>query len=147
MAEIICRYPLRERGGLADGSVRWLDVSELDVFNRHLALCSQRPLDAATWNCAYAEGTVYCGRFAGDTMVARVCMEKYAEDRWEVADVRTVRKYRGRGCATAVCDDVLRCILAQNRIPTMRTEADNAAMRRVIVKLRFVPMDGAQCEG
>ncbi len=147
MAEIIYHYPLRERGGLADENVRWLDASELDVFNRHLALCLQRPLDAATWRRAYAEGTVYCGRFAGDTMVARACVEKYSEDRWEVADVRTVREYRGRGCATAVCDYVLRYILAQNRVPTMRTEEDNAAMRRVIAKLRFVPMDGAHNEG
>ena len=70
-------------------------------------------------------------------MVARACVEKLTDRYWEISDVRVARAYRNRGCATAICafltDEILQC----GKIPTIRTETDNAAMRKVILKLHF----------
>ena len=70
-------------------------------------------------------------------MVARACVEKYSLNAWEVADVRTAAPYRARGYASAVCAFVLDYILAHGRTATIRTEADNVKMQRVIEKLGF----------
>ena len=118
-------------------AVRWLSVDDYDVFRDHLRLCGQRALDEAEWKKAYADGTVYCGLFVEGEMVARACVEKYSLNAWEIADVRTAKPYRGHGYACQVCSFVLNYILAHGKTGTMRTEEDNANMRRVIEKLGF----------
>lgn len=120
-----------------DQTVRWLSVDEYDVFRDHLKLCGQRILDEAEWKKAYAGGTVYCGLFVDDRMVARACVEKYSLNAWEVADVRTAKQYRGNGYACQVCAFVLNSILAHGKTGTIRTEEDNAEMKKVIEKLGF----------
>ena len=121
-------------------AVRWLDSLEYEVFVRHLALCGQKPLAREDWDELEGEGTSYCGLFEDGEMVARAAVERYSEEYWEVADVRTAKAYRNRGYAEAVCRYVMRLILECGRTPTIRTEDDNAAMRRVIAKLGFEPM-------
>lgn len=118
-------------------AVRWLSVGDYAAFCAHLALCGQRPLDEPSWKEMYEEGTIYCGLFVGGDMVARACVEKYSLNAWEVADVRTAAPYRARGYASAVCAFVLDYILAHGRTATIRTEADNVKMQRVIEKLGF----------
>ena len=118
-------------------AVRWLTVGDYAVFCDHLALCGQRPLDESVWKASYEEGTAYCGLFVNGEMVERACVEKYSLNAWEVADVRTAGPHRGRGYAFAVCAFVLESILAHGKTATIRTEADNVKMQRVIEKLGF----------
>ena len=115
----------------------WLTVGDYAVFCDHLALCGQRALDESVWKASYEEGTAYCGLFVNGEMVARACVEKYTLNAWEVADVRTAGPHRGKGYAFAVCAFVLESILAHGKTATIRTEADNVKMQRVIEKLGF----------
>ena len=118
-------------------NVRWLNVDELPVYNRHLVLCGQKTLSAERWNTIVNEGTIYCGLFADGEMVARAAVEKYSEDKWEVSDVRTAREYRNHGCARQVCLFVMNYIFRHGRTATIRTEIDNTPMLSVIRSLGF----------
>ena len=118
-------------------AVRWLSVEECAVFCTHLALCGQRALDESTWKEMYAEGTAYCGLFVNGEMAARAGVEKYSLNAWEVADVRTAAPHRAQGYAFQVCAFVLDYILAHGKTATIRTEADNVKMQRVIERLGF----------
>ena len=51
--------------------------------------------------------------------------------------MRTAGPHRGKGYAFAVSAFVLESILAQGKTATIRTEADNVKMQRVIEKLGF----------
>lgn len=142
MAEILYIYE-GDKALSSDREPRWLGVDELDTFNEHLALCGQKPLGQNIWDRAYAEGTMYCLIFENGQPVARACVEKYSEDKWEVSDVRVAKEYRNRGLAYDACVFVLDYILENGRHPTIRTEEDNIAMRRVIAGMGFRPMDQA----
>ena len=139
MSETVYRY----RGPMPEapsGSIRWLKPAEYEVFARHLELCGQKPLPKDIWDELEGEGTAYCGLFEDGEMVARAAVDRYSEDLWEVSDVRTAKPWRNRGYAEAVCRFVMRLILESGRTPTIRTEDDNAPMRRVIEKLNFETM-------
>ncbi len=118
-------------------NIRWLTVGDYAIFREHLELCGQRVLDEAKWKSAYSDGTIYCGLFVEDKMVSRACVEKYSINAWEVGDVRTAGPYRGNGYARQVCSFALNYIIAQGRTATIRTEADNGSMKKVIEKLGF----------
>ena len=139
MAEIIYQSPTQSAAAPKAEAIRWLTAEDLDVFNSHLRDCGQNPISDTVWTMIQEEGTIYCGLFIGNEMVARACVEKYSESKWEVADVRTVKLHRSRGYASEVCSFVLQYILANNRIATIRTEASNLAMQKVIAKLGFIP--------
>lgn len=139
MAELLYIYPFSETNSSAGDSIRWLEAEDIDIFNQHLAACGQKPIAEKLWKEIYSEGTMYCGKFIGNLMVARACVEKYSDEYWEVADVRTAREYRNCGCAAEVCTFVLNYILSQNKNATIRTEEDNVPMQRVITHLGFVP--------
>jgi len=81
--------------------------------------------------------TVYCGIFIGSKMVARACVEKYSEDFWEIADVRTAKGFRNHGYAYQLCLFILAYVLSQNKTATIRTEENNDTMQKVICKLGF----------
>lgn len=117
--------------------VRWLKAAELPVYNRHLTLCGQKALSAERWNMIFSEGTLYCGLFVNGEMVARAAVEKYSEDKWEVADVRTAPEYRNLGYARQVCLFVMNHIFRHGRTATIRTEEFNASMLSVIRFLKF----------
>lgn len=137
MAEIIYQYPLKTTIHLENSSIHWLDADDFDVFNRHLADCGQRSVNSALWSQIQESGTIYCGLFIGSNMVARACVEKYSDTKWEVADVRTVKAFRNRGFAFQTCNFILQYILAHEKTATIRTEEDNWAMQHVIAKLGF----------
>ena len=137
MPEIIYHFPGKE-AKKPRSNIRWLSVNDLNIFNEHLSLCGQGSLDQSTWDEIYNEGTQYCVLFVDSAPVARACVEKYSADAWEVADVRVARPFRNRGLAFDVCSGVLQYILDHGKIATIRTEEDNAPMRRVILKLGFV---------
>ena len=137
MAEIIYQYPLKSTNCFENDSIQWLNVDDLDVFNKHLSECGQRSVSGAVWKQIQESGTRYCGLFVGSNMIARACVEKYSDTKWEVADVRTVKAYRNRGFAFQVCNFVLQYILAHEKTATIRTEEDNFAMQSVIAKLGF----------
>ena len=120
-----------------DQSVRWLSVDDYDLFREHLNLCEQRILGKTEWESIYSNGTIYCGFFLEGKMVSRACVEKYSLNAWEVADVRTVKQYRGKGYAGQVCSFVLKYILEQGKTATIRTEEDNSIMKSVIEKMGF----------
>ena len=140
MTEIVYRYPATTASTADLSDIRWLKQDDLSIFEEHLALCGQQFDTETLWDEIWADGTEYCVLYADGKPVARACIEKYSADKWEVSDVRTAREYRGRGFAYRICAAVRNAILAQGKIPTIRTEADNLAMRRVIEKLGFAVM-------
>ena len=140
MAEIVYQYPSLITPPSQNHQIRWLNADDFDVFNKHLDACGQRPISTAIWNNIQEEGTVYCGLFIDNKMVARACVEKYSDTKWEVADVRTVNSYRNHGFAFETCNFILQYILAHGKIATIRTEEDNWAMQNVISKLGFSPI-------
>ena len=144
MAEIVYRYPGLTASTADAADIRWLKPEDLSVFEEHLALCGQKFDTETLWAAIWADGTEYCVLYADGKPVARACIEKYAADKWEVSDVRTAREYRGRGYAYRICAVVRNAILAQGKTPTIRTEQDNLAMRRVIEKLGFAEMDDTE---
>ena len=125
-------------------AVRWLSVADYECFSRHLALCGQKSLPLETWRDIRRQGTRYCGFFAEGEMIARAGMEILTPSIREVADVRTAAAWRGRGCARSVAAFVAAHILAQGFRATIRTEADNSAMLRVIARLGFSPLGPAE---
>ena len=137
MAEIIYQYPSQTASDSESNNIRWLTADDFDIFNKHLVACGQNPISVAIWNNIQEEGTIYCGLFIDNKMVARACVEKYSDTKWEVADVRTVNSYRNHGFAFETCNFILQYILAHGKIATIRTEDDNFAMQKVIAKLGF----------
>ena len=140
MSETIYKFGGHTSPSGSDG-VRWVNVDELELFNRHLSLCGQRQLSQAVWDDIYAAGTIYCLRFVEGIPVGRACVEKYSDEFWEVSDVRTAKDYRNRGYATETCAFVMNYILHCGKTPTIRTEDDNYSMKRIIEKLGFFPIE------
>ena len=138
-SEILFRYVFDGTPRTPDWMIRWLNPDDRSVFNAHLLLSLQKPLSGKRWNSILNAGIFYCGLFSEDRMVARACIEKLTDRYWEISDVRVVPVCRNRGYATAICSFVINEILESGRIPTIRTERNNAAMRRVIQKLGFLP--------
>lgn len=136
-SEIVFRYASETSPVVQDCHVRRLGPEKRALFNRHLRLCKQQPMARKQWRKIIRSDIGYYGLFVDDTMVARACVEKLTDRYWEISDVRVAREYRNRGYATAICSFVTNEILESGRIPTIRTENDNAAMRKVIQKLHF----------
>lgn len=139
MAEIVYRFSGKQTGKISS-DIRWISVNDLNLFNKHLALCNQKNLEQRKWDAIYEEGTLYCLLFEKGMPVARACVEKYSKEAWEVADVRVVKSFRNRGFAYEVCMYVLQYILDNNKNATIRTEAGNCPMQRVIEKLGFTSL-------
>ena len=138
-SEILFRYISETLPSFSSTPIRWLEPDERRLFNAHLRLCDQNTLSIKKWNGIIKTGVRYCGLFVDNQMVARACIEKLTDQYWEISDMRVAQEYRNRGYATAICSFVANEILSNNRIPTIRTEKDNAAMRKVIKKLKFQP--------
>lgn len=117
--------------------IRWLTVQDYSIFAHHLELCGQKPISEETWGKIYREGTVYCGMFENENMIARACIEIISPEQWEIADVRVVKEFRGQGCAFQICRFVLSYILSNNKTPTIRTKDTNYPMQKVIANLGF----------
>lgn len=117
--------------------IRWLTVQDYSIFARHLELCGQTPICEETWKEIYSKGTIYCGVFENDIMIARACREIISSGQWEIADVRVVQDFRGKGYAFQICQFVLSYILLNNKTPTIRTEDTNYPMLKVIHNLGF----------
>ena len=138
MAEILYKYLSKElKKNKSSLDIKWLDKNELQTYNNHLQLCGQTTIDNTLWDKIYEEGTIYAGLFIDGNMVARACVEKYSDSCWEVGDVRVATSYRGCGYAHEICIFVLDYIILQKKIPTIRTEADNIIMQKVIGDLGF----------
>lgn len=137
MAEIVYEYPNPQCACPVASGIDWLGEEDYDVFAEHLRLCGQSAIDRGVWLRIHAKGTIYCVLRVEGRPVARACVEKYSPERWEVADVRVANAYRCRGYGEAVCLFVLKYILENGKTATIRTEADNAVMRRVIEKMGF----------
>ena len=138
-SEILFRYASGTLPAISTPRIRWLEPDERRLFNAHLRLCNQSALSIQKWNGIMKTGVRYCGLFVDNKMVARACIEKLTDRYWEISDVRAAQEYRNRGYATAICSFVANEILSSNHVPTIRTEKDNAAMRKVIKKLGFQP--------
>lgn len=139
MAEIIYIYNKNSVDNKISTAIRWLEVEkDYDIFNRHLELCGQKSISKSDWEGIHTEGTMYCGLFMNEIMVARACVEKYSDEYWEVADVRVAQKYRHKGYAKVICKHVLDIIMKNGKKATIRTEEDNFIMQKTIASLGFV---------
>lgn len=137
MAEIIYHH-CGKRISQDETDIRWLSREDIQIFNRHLLMCGQKPISQDTWNQICDNDTLYCLLFVNGLPVARACVERYSETVWEVADVRVAKSYRNNGFAFKVCLFVLNYILEHNKTAAIRTENDNYPMQKVIEKLGFV---------
>jgi len=138
LAEIVFEHPGFFLNFEPSVDIRWLSAEDYDVFTEHLRLCGQQGIDRTVWQEICDDETTYCLLFSDKMPVARACVERYSQARWEVADVRVAREYRNRGYARAVCAFALQSIISNGRIATIRTEEDNTLMLRVINRLGFV---------
>lgn len=139
MAEIVYQFSGKLNKKITS-DIRWISVDDLNLYNKHLSLCNQKSLEQSIWDEVYKEGTLYCLLFEKGMPIARACVEKYSEEAWEIADVRVVQSFRNRGFACEVCSFVLQYILDNNKNATIRTEANNYPMQRVIEKMGFTPL-------
>ncbi len=140
-SEILFRYTSEDLPSLHLSAIRWLEPDKRRLFNTHLRLCGQSALSISKWNSIMKTGIRYCGLLVDGKMVARACIEKLTDRYWEISDVRVTKDYRNMGYATTICSFVANEIIKNGRIPTIRTEKTNAAMRKVIKKLHFHPFD------
>ena len=120
-----------------DPRVRWLD-QRADVALAQEAWAARGiSIDPAEWDAWHRQGYRYCGIVEDQRLVALAAAWAYAPTAWELAAVQTREGYRGRGYARAVCAFATAHILAQGRMATCRTRADNAPMLRVATRLGF----------
>ena len=91
MAEIQYKYRYTDKTYDKGYEIRWLSKEEYNIFSEHLRLCGQREISKEAWNQIYDAGTLYCALMIDGKMICRACVEKYSDDAWEIADVRTVR--------------------------------------------------------
>ena len=83
-------------------------------------------------------GCFYCAVFKSGKIVSTASVEKYSDDKWETASVRTLKEERGKGYAKMICYFVTKYILNNGRIATCHTREDNYAMQKVICFLGFI---------
>ena len=79
----------------------------------------------------------YCAAFINNKIVAIGSVEKYSEDKWETAFVRTLIAERNKGYAKMVCYFVTKYILDSGKIATCHTKEDNYPMHNVAKFLGF----------
>ncbi|MCL2772478.1 MAG: GNAT family N-acetyltransferase [Oscillospiraceae bacterium] len=82
-------------------------------------------------------GCFYCAVFRNGKIIAIGSVEKYSENKWETAFVRTLIAERNKGYAKMVCYFVTKYILDSGKIATCRTDEENYPMRNVIKFLGF----------
>ena len=82
-------------------------------------------------------GCFYCAAFRNGKVVCIGSVEKYSEDKWETAFVRTLIPERNKGYAKMVCYFVTKYILDSGKIATCHTEDYNYPMQNVIKFLGF----------
>jgi predicted GNAT family acetyltransferase len=92
------------------------------------------------WQEVFDQGFRYCGIVQSGAIVALAAVWTYSSEAWELAAVQTDEAWRGRGYAKAVCSFVTAHILANGRVATCGTGADNIAMQRVAAAIGFRPM-------
>ena len=64
--------------------------------------------------------------------VARCSIEKYSNQTWEAADVRTVKEYRRQGHARSITAHVTKLILQHGKTATCRTLSGSIGMLKVL---------------
>ena len=84
-----------------------------------------------------SNGCFYCAAFKDGKVVTIGSVEKYSEDKWETAFVRTRISERNKGYAKMVCYFVTKYILENGKIATCHTKEDNYPMRNVAKFLGF----------
>ena len=80
---------------------------------------------------------IYYGIFRNDVIISSGCIEKYTEDKWETADIRTARDERGHGYASQIVHLITKKILEQGKTATIRTFEENYAMTKIIKNFNF----------
>ncbi len=125
-----------------------IKLAEHSEFNKHLKLCLPKHkrlffkgADVSDWYEWLDEGTEYYLLYVGDKPVARCAVEKYSDDAWEAADVKTVPEYRNKGFSKEIVSFVTQKILEQGKTATCSTLPNNYAMLNVINSLGFQKAD------
>ena len=121
-ADVVRLDPVRDDDSallLAMYQLSWPEVTREDLF--HI----QPPWE---YFAVIEDGKIIS--FAG-------AMHMTAEN-WEIAGVRTLPEYRGRGLAKGVCSAVARHILETGKRATCSTKWDNNAMRGVMDAIGMV---------
>ncbi len=128
--------------------IKCIKKDELNLFNKHLKLCKPwyqriffKGMSKTDWENLFIEGTEYYLLFKDDQPVARCAIEKYSENFWEAADVKTVLKYRNKGLSKEIVSFVIQKILEENKTATCSTMPNNQAMLSVINSLGFQKAD------
>ena len=80
---------------------------------------------------------IYYGLYVNDVRVSGGSIEKYTQDKWETASIRTERDHRGHGYASQIVYFITIKILDQGKIATIRTFEENYAMTKIIRNFNF----------
>src|SRR5690554_249994 len=117
--------------------VKWLKIpDDFIIFKEHL-LSQKKVLTIDEWCEWKSIGIDYCGLIINQKMVARSCVERYSENKWETADVRVLPSERGKGYGKQVVYFVTKYILDKGKIATCRTNINNKPMQKLILSLGF----------
>ena len=73
-----------------------------------------------------------------DEILALAGAMHMTERNWEIADVYTLPKHRGKGLAKIVCSFTAKYILEHGKQATCNTEIDNISMSKVMDSLGMV---------
>lgn len=119
--------------------IRCTETNERRVFNKHLRLCQPknkrlffRGVSQADWQKWHNDGTEYYLLFIDGKPVSRCAIERYSDDAWEAADVKTAAEYRNKGLSKELVHYVTQKILEQGKTSTCRTQKNNLPMIEVI---------------
>ena len=96
------------------------------------------PIPREDWEKAYRNGYQFCAVVEENRIVAWSAVWRYSDTAWEVAAVRTHPEYLRRGYGQTVVSSVTECILANDRLATCLTRADNKAMQATAMRVGFV---------
>lgn len=119
--------------------IRRLGIQDRRVINLHLRLCRPKSkrlfakgFSRKVWRSVIGGGTEYFCLFENSKPVARCAIERYSENVWEAADIKTAASHRGKGYQKQLVVYVTRRILKSGKKATCSTLPDNAPMIKVL---------------
>lgn len=89
------------------------------------------------WNKARELGYTYCAIIVENRIASVAAVWKYSEEKWEVAAVNTRAEFLNRGFAKRVVSFATEYVIANNKTPTISTDANNMAMRKVAESIGY----------
>lgn len=124
--------------------IRYLEMpQDLEAYQKHLQDHDPDykipPRVLRSWDKTGPFGikAQYIGLFVKEEMIARGCIERYSENAWEAADIRVVKRFRGKDYGKMITRHITMEILSQGRVATCRTKETNLVMQHILQALGY----------